>query len=101
VRVSCFEVYNREGQQWDKSLADFLRMGRYNPTPGLMKKVFAERERIFKRYFKRFIFSGVEEFLSLMSDNGYKLALVTGTPKSQLMHILPPSIKKFYMYGYG
>jgi len=50
VRVSCFEVYSREGEQWDKSLKDFLRMGNVKATPGLMRKIFVARQKIFKKY---------------------------------------------------
>ncbi|MDD5775659.1 MAG: hypothetical protein PHS64_06950, partial [Candidatus Omnitrophica bacterium] len=53
VRVSCFEVYRREGEQWDKSLSDFLRMGGYAPTTRLMRTVFAARQKIFRKYFTR------------------------------------------------
>jgi len=96
VRVSCFEVYRREGEQWDKSLADFLRMGGHVPTQRLMHKVFSARQRIFRKYFKRTIFPGVEGFLSCLAGKGYALALVTGTPHKQVMHILPSSIRKFF-----
>jgi beta-phosphoglucomutase len=96
VRVSCFEVYSREGERWDKSLADFLRMGNHTPSAGLMREVFALRQKIFKKYFKRFIFQGVEEFLVCLKDKGYRLALVTGTPRVQVDGILPVSIRKLF-----
>jgi beta-phosphoglucomutase len=96
VRVSCFEVYSREGERWDKSLKDFLRMGKLKPTPALMREVFALRQKIFRKYFKRFIFKGVEEFLRCLKDKGYRLGLVTGTPHAQVMRILPASIRGLF-----
>ena len=96
VRVSCFEVYSREGERWDKSLKDFLRMGNLKPTPGLMREVFASRQKIFKKYFKRFIFKGVEEFLRCLKGKGYRLGLVTGTPHAQVIRILPASIRSLF-----
>jgi beta-phosphoglucomutase len=96
VRVSCFEVYSREGEKWDKSLSDFLRMGGLEPTPRLMRTVFAARQKIFRKYFKRFIFKGVEEFLRCLKYKGYCLGLVTGTPHAQVMRILPVSIRSLF-----
>jgi beta-phosphoglucomutase len=96
VRVSCFEVYSREGENWEKSLRDFLRMGDLKPTPGLMREVFASRQKIFKKYFKRFIFKGVEESLCCLKDKGYRLGLVTGTPRAQVVRILPASIRNLF-----
>ncbi|MFA5099804.1 MAG: HAD family phosphatase [Candidatus Omnitrophota bacterium] len=96
VRVSCFEVYRREGERWDRSLKDFLRMGNLKPTAGLMKKVFAARQKIFKKYFKRFIFKGVEDFLTCLKGKGYRLGLVTGTPHAQVVRILPASIRNLF-----
>jgi len=96
VRVSCFEVYSREGERWDKSLQDFLRMGKLKPTPALMRTVFAARQKIFKKYFKRFIFTGVEEFLRCLKAKGYRLGLVTGTPHAQVVRILPASIRSLF-----
>jgi beta-phosphoglucomutase len=96
VRVSAFEVYAREGQRWEKSLKDFLRQAGINPSPSVMKKVFVKRQKIFRRYFKRAIFSGVGEFLRCLKNKGYLLAIVTGTPMPQLNKILPRKIKSFF-----
>jgi beta-phosphoglucomutase len=96
VRVSCFEVYSREGERWNKSLADFLRMGNLQPAPGLMREIFALRQKIFKKYFKRFIFKGAEEFLRCLKAKGYRLALVTGTPYAQVVRILPLSLRRLF-----
>jgi beta-phosphoglucomutase len=96
VRISCFEVYSREGERWDKSLKDFLRMGGLKPSPKLMAEVFALRQKIFKKYFKRFIFKGVEEFLQCLKGKGYCLGLVTGTPYLQVRKILPGSMRSLF-----
>ena len=96
IRVSCFEVFCREGERWDKSLKDFLRMGKLRPSPKLMREVFALRQKIFRKYFKRFIFKGAEEFLQCLKGKGYSLGLVTGTPLSQVRRILPVSIRSLF-----
>ena len=96
IRVSCFEVYKREGERWDKSLKDFLREGKIKPTASLLKKIFARRKRIFRKYFKLFIFQGTEEFLHCLKKQGYLLGLVTGTPAVEVNRILPKKIKDLF-----
>jgi beta-phosphoglucomutase len=96
IRVSCFEVYSREGERWDKSLKDFLRMGKLKPSPKLMSEIFALRQKIFRKYFKRFIFKGVGEFLQCLKVKGYVLGLVTGTPLPQVKRILPVSLRSLF-----
>jgi beta-phosphoglucomutase len=96
VRVSCFDVYLKEGERWDKTLNHLLiRAGRL-PTPVLLKKIFSLRQRIFKRYFKRFIFKDVMELLTCLKRKGYLLGLVTGTPLREVERILPVSIRRLF-----
>ena len=96
VRVSAFEVYQREGERWDKSLKDFLRMGGINPTRARIRQVFAARQKVFRKYFKRTLFSGAKEFLRCLKGKGYLLAVVTGTPMPQLKKILPVRIRQLF-----
>ena len=93
VRVSCFDVYEREGERWDKSLRDFLSYGRIKPTGSVMKKVFLARQKVFHKYFKRTIFDGAAQFLGCLKSKGYILGLVTGTPIKEVERILPAAIK--------
>jgi len=96
IRVSAFEVYEREGERWEKSLRDFISQGGLKPTPELMRKVFLRRRRIFSKYFKRTIFSGAEECLRALKDKGLMLGIVTGTPMPQLKRILPRKIQCYF-----
>ena len=96
VRVSCFDVYTREGERWDKSLKDFLRQGRIKPTSSVLKKIFLRRKKIFRKYFKRYIFQGTEEFLHCLKKQGYLLGLVTGTTTVEIKRILPKKMKDLF-----
>ena len=96
IRVNCFDVYAREGERWDKSLKDFFKEGKINPTAALLKKIFARRKRIFRKYFKLFIFQGTEEFLRCLKKQGYLLGLVTGTPNAEIKRILSKRIKDLF-----
>jgi len=96
ARVSCFDVFTKEGERWERSLEDFLRRAGITPTPRILNKIFLERKRIFKRYFKRFIFKGAGEFLRCLKKRGYSLGVVTGTPLEELNKILPRSIRELF-----
>lgn len=99
IRVSCFDVYTKEGERWEKSLKDFLKRAGVEPTSARLKKIFLLRQRIFKRYFKRFIFKGAEEFLACLKNRNYLLGLVTGTPMDELKEILPLRIYNLFDYA--
>ncbi len=94
VRVSCFDVFSREGERWDRSLDDFLGAAGIRVTSALREEIFAQRQRTFKKYFKRFLFPGVESFIELLDGSGYELGLVTGTPRDEVLRILPAALRK-------
>jgi beta-phosphoglucomutase len=95
VRVSCFDVYSKEGERWDKSLKDFLRHAKIKPTRKILKQIFLLRQKIFRKYFKRLLFKGAEEFLNCLKEK-YRLGLVTGTPTVELNRILPKRVKRLF-----
>ncbi len=92
VRVSCFEVYSKEGEKWEKTLKELLARSGIKPTPGLLSEIFSSRQRIFKKLFRRFIFKGAQEFILCLYHRGYSLGLVTGTPLKEVHKILPRGI---------
>jgi len=96
VRVSCFDVYTKEGERWDKTLKSLLASHRVDPTQKILDQIFALRKKIFRKYFKRFIFTGVDEFLACLKNKRYLLGLVTGTPTPEIDRILPKKIKGFF-----
>ncbi len=96
VRVSCFDVYLKEGERWDKTLNHLLINAGRLPTPVLLKKIFSLRQKIFKKYFKRFIFKDVMGLLICLKKKGYLLGLVTGTPLREVERILPVSIRRLF-----
>jgi beta-phosphoglucomutase len=89
VRVSCFDVYSKEGERWEKTLKDLLRRSGIKPSRPLLKEIYLRRQKVFRRYFKRFIFAGAEDFISCLKSRGYALGLVTGSPTQEIKKILP------------
>ncbi|MFH0855942.1 MAG: HAD family phosphatase [Candidatus Omnitrophota bacterium] len=93
VRVSCFDVYSKEGEKWNKTLKDLLLRAGINPAQRLLDEIFARRQRIFRRFFQGFIFKGAEELLVSLRNGGYRLGLVTGSPLKEVNAILPLKVK--------
>lgn len=96
VRVTCFDVYAKEGERWQKSLEDFLLRAGKKPTKKMLAKIFLLRRKIFKRYFKRYIFSGAQDFLACLKRKGYLLGLVTGTPEAEIKKILSARLRGLF-----
>ncbi|MCX7926725.1 MAG: HAD family phosphatase [Candidatus Omnitrophica bacterium] len=96
IRVSCFEVFAKEGERWEKTLTALLRREGIKPTPDILRKIFLRRKRIFRRYFKRYLFENVKQFIYCLKKKGYRLGLVTGTPTQELTRILPKRLRKMF-----
>lgn len=96
VRVSCFDVFAREGERWDKTLKELLKQFNIKPSQAILKKIFLDRQKIFRKYFKRFIFKGVEDFLICLRKQGYSIGLATGTPTYEIKKILPQRIRNLF-----
>ncbi len=92
ARVSCIEVFAQEGAKWDKALKGFLKKAGISPTRRILNRIFQDHKRIFKKYFKRFIFDGARELIKKIETKGYKLGLVTGTNARRVRKILPTDI---------
>ena len=93
IRATAFDAYIREGEKWQKTLKDLFAREGLKLNGRIGKKIFRERAKIFKKYFRRHIFFGVEDFLSCVKAKGYLLALVSGTPEKEIKKILPKSIR--------
>jgi beta-phosphoglucomutase len=96
VRVSCFDVYAKEGERWSKSLKDFLQKEGIRPTRNLLCEIFSFRQKIFKKYFKRFIFKDADAVLRSLKKRGCLLSLVTGTPDYEVKKILPHKLYRVF-----
>ncbi|RJO63585.1 MAG: HAD family phosphatase [Candidatus Omnitrophota bacterium] len=96
VRVNCFDVYSKEGEDWKKTLSDLLRRHKIKPNKMVLRKIFLNRQKIFKKYFRRFVFKGAKDLLLCLARKGYILGLVTGTPLNEARSILPAQILRAF-----
>ncbi|MFA5104956.1 MAG: HAD family phosphatase [Candidatus Margulisiibacteriota bacterium] len=93
IRATVFDAYIREGEKWQKTLKELFAREGLKFSARIGKNIFNERSKIFKKYFRRHIFFGVEGFLSCIKARGYLLALVSGTPEKEINKILPKNIR--------
>jgi len=96
VRVSCFEVYAQEGECWETTLKGLLKREKIKPTQKILNAIFSLRQKIFKRYFKRYIFHGAYELLVELRKQGFMLGLVTGSPLNEIKRILPVKLRRLF-----
>ncbi len=92
IRATAFDVYEREGESWKKTLTDLFTKEGIAPSKAIFAKIFIERQKIFNKIFKRHIFPHAQDFIKCVKNQGYKLALVTGTPYDEAKRILPKNI---------
>lgn len=96
ARVTSFDIFEKEGEQWEKSLKFFMRRAGKKPTRELAAEVFALRQKIFKRIFRCHMFAGAAELVTALKQNGYMLGLVTGTPRAQVQKMLPARLFRLF-----
>lgn len=92
IPVSHEDVYKREGQKGIDSVREiFTEHGRpYDQAHalGLLK----EKEKLFKKNFKRRFITGSRSYVHRLRAQGFKLALVTGTSRHEAVHLLPAEL---------
>ena len=96
IDISDHEVYAREGESWRKSTRDFLIMAGCKPSPLLIDKIFQERGLIFDKIFRPKVFNGAGKILKLLDKSGFKLGLVTATPRKDVNRMIPLHLLKFF-----
>ncbi|HRZ86308.1 MAG TPA: HAD family phosphatase [bacterium] len=96
IRVSCIDVFEREGEIWGRTLGDFFGRIGVAVTPELSREVYEKRQRIFKKIYKRNIFGGAVELIEQLKRKGFMLGLVTGTPTNEIRKILPSKVRAMF-----
>jgi len=96
VRVMPMTIFEMEGAKWDAVIKlAYTDSGKKLPE-GASDKIRFEREAIFNRYFKRFIFDGISEFIKKVKAGGIKTAIVTGSSQREAKRFLPEEVYNFF-----
>lgn len=91
------EVYRREGEQATKSARDFIKAAGLMSTRARIRALLEKKQGIYQNIGAApRIFPGVLEILKGLSENGLRLAFVTGTSRGEMDRILPAELKDFF-----
>ena len=92
LKVTKNDIYKREGQRGFDSVHEiFIEYGKMC-SGDLCNRILAEKEDLFKKIVKRRFIAGSRLFLKTLHKKGFKLALVTGTARHEVLRILPASL---------
>jgi beta-phosphoglucomutase len=75
VTVSPFDIYENEGEKSE-----------------ICVKRFFKRDKLYKKYFKVYLFPDIEPILNKLKEKGFLLAIVTGSNKDKVKSMLPKKI---------
>jgi HAD superfamily hydrolase (TIGR01509 family) len=65
-------------------------------TTEIINKIPQERENLLKKYFKRYIFEGVPEFIKSLKMQNVLVGLVTGSNYREAQRMLPRDVFNFF-----
>lgn len=96
IKVDCYEVYCREGQDGLTTVREiFKKYGRkFNLQQA--RGLLARKEDLFKRIVERRFIKGSRPFLRRIKKRGFLLGLVTGTSRHEAKKILPQELFKLF-----
>jgi beta-phosphoglucomutase len=93
VNVTRQDVYQREGQRGLTSIKGMCQDKGISITTKTAKDLLRKKEKMFKKIFKQRFILGSRSFISVLARKGFMLALVTGTSLSEMLQMLPQTIK--------
>jgi HAD superfamily hydrolase (TIGR01509 family) len=96
IRLDCYDVYRREGQDGVTTLKEILKRHRLRLGIREINRVLNIKEKMFKRIVRVKFIAGSREFLKELKSRKIMLALVTGTSRHETMKMLPYSLYKLF-----
>jgi beta-phosphoglucomutase len=96
IRVSHEDVYKREGQKGIDSVRELFAEKEKYYTDAIGERLLQEKEKLFKRIFKRKFIAGSKMFVKKSAAQGFKLALVTGTSRHEAQKLLPKDLWNYF-----
>jgi len=96
IKVNCFDVYKREGQDGLTSVKEILRERKLKCTDAQAKDILSRKERLFKHIVKIKFVKGSRPFIRMLKKRRFLLGLVTGTSRQEMNKILPLSLRSLF-----
>jgi beta-phosphoglucomutase len=98
IKAGYCDIYLREGQKGLDTALEMMQEQKINPLPDKAQEILKLKEDIFKKISHPRLMKGAAELLTDLKKEGYKMALVTGTARREVGHILPPDLLKLFDY---
>lgn len=92
VSVSPLDIYEKEGEKSDICIKYFFAKKSVELDNQKIKEVLSLRNKIFQKYFKLHLFTGIENVLKKLKQQGYLVAIVTGSNRNKVFSMLPKNI---------
>ncbi len=96
VTVSPFDIYEKEGEKSASCVRRFFKRDGIKFNEKKVQDVLNLRNKIYKKYFKVFLFDDIEVVLKKLKLQKIKTAIVTGSSKQKVLSMLPKKIIKLF-----
>jgi beta-phosphoglucomutase len=96
VRINPMIIFEMEGAKWDKVIKLAFKQSDIPLFKQVAQKICKKREEIFNQYFKRYIFTGIPEFIKSLKNKSVLVGLVTGSSLREAQKILPEDIYELF-----
>lgn len=92
VTVSPFDIYEKEGEKCEICVKRFFKRDNIKYNDKILTEVLKLRDKLYKKYFKVYLFPDIEQVLNKLKKQGFLLAIVTGSNKDKVKAMLPKKI---------
>jgi len=96
IKVNCYDIYKREGQDGLTSAKEILKEYRRRFSLKDAKWVLSQKENLFKRIVKIKFVKGARPFIRFLKMRKVLLGLVTGTSRQEVKKILPKNLLNIF-----
>jgi beta-phosphoglucomutase len=96
LHVTRLDIYRREGQPGRQSVKEIFADYNLPFDPARADMMLERKEALFKEIVRGRFINGARSFLKEMKRRGFRLALVTGTARHEMMKVLPERVRAFF-----
>ena len=98
IKAGYCDIYLREGQKGLDTALEMMQEQNIDSSLDKAQEILQLKEDIFKKISHPKLMKGASGLLVDLKKEGYKMALVTGTARREVGHILPTDLLKLFDY---
>ena len=92
ITVLPFDIYEKEGEKCEECVKRFFKRDKIKCDAKIIAEVLKLRDKLYKKYFKVYLFSNIEQILIKLKNKGFLLAIVTGSTRQKVVSMLSKKI---------